>query len=97
VIGVDQSSNHNRELFTRGNQVAWAADVPDSLDKYVAVFNLDDRTPGEVTVRWGELGLGDKCQVRDLWAKKNLGIVSAAFTPKIEAHGAGLYRITPQN
>jgi hypothetical protein len=97
VIAVDQGSTHNRELFTSGNQVAWTADVPDSLDKYVAVFNLDDRAPEEVTVRWGELGLGNKCQVHDLWAKKNLGIVSAAFTTKIESHGAGLYRVTPQH
>jgi alpha-galactosidase len=94
---VDQGSSRNRELFTHGNQVAWAADVPDSPDKYLAVFSLDDRAPEEVTVRWGELGLGYKCQVRDLWAKKNLGIVSAAFAPKIEPHDAGLYRITPQN
>ena len=97
VIAVDQGSSRNRELFTHGNQVAWAADVPDSPDKYLAVFSLDDRAPEEVTVRWGELGLGYKCQVRDLWAKKNLGIVSAAFAPKIEPHDAGLYRITPQN
>jgi hypothetical protein len=97
MIAVDQHSTHNRELFTRGSQVAWAADVPSSPDKYLAVFNLDDHVPAEVSVRWGELGLGDKCQVRDLWEKKNLGDVVAAFAPKIEPHGAGLYRITPQH
>ncbi len=95
VLAVDQHSTHNRELFTRGNQVAWTADAPGSRDKYLAVFNLDDRTPAEVTVRWSELGLGEKCAVRDLWEKKDLGVVDAAFAPKIEPHGAGLYRITP--
>ena len=96
VLAVDQHSTHNRELFTRGNQVAWAADAPGSRDKYLAVFNLDDQAPAEVTVRWSELGLGMKCAVRDLWEKKDLGVVDATFAPKIEPHGAGLYRITPE-
>jgi hypothetical protein len=95
MLAVDQHSTHNRELFTRGNQVAWAADAPGSPDKFLAVFNLGDQGPAAVTVRWSELGLGTKCAVRDLWAKKDLGTVDAAFAPKIDAHGAGLYRITP--
>jgi hypothetical protein len=97
VIDVDQRSTHNHELFIRGNQVAWIADVPGSADKYVAVFNLDGHAPAEVSVRWSELGLGRKCDVRDLWAKTNRGVVDDAFAPRIEPHGAGLYRITPQN
>jgi hypothetical protein len=96
MLAVDQHSTHNRELFTRGNQVAWAADAPGSRDKYLAVFNLDDQTPGGVTVSWSELGLGSKCSVRDLWLRKDLGVVGGVFAPQIEPHGAGLYRITPE-
>jgi hypothetical protein len=95
VLAVHQHSVHNRELFTRGSQVAWSADVPTSPDKYLAVFNLGDRAPAEVPVRWAELGLRGKCAVRDLWQKKDLGVVEGAFAPRIEAHGAGLYRIKP--
>jgi hypothetical protein len=95
MIAVDQDSTHNRELFTRGNQVAWVADIPGSPDHYLAIFNLDDRAPAEIIVRWGELGSGDKFQVRDLWERKSLGVVVAAFAPTIVPHGAGLYRITP--
>jgi len=96
ILAVDQHSTHNHELFTRGNKVAWAADTPGSHDKYLAVFNLDDQAPAEVTVSWSELGLGKKCNVRDLWEKKDLGVVDADFAPKIEPHGAGLYRIAPE-
>jgi hypothetical protein len=95
VLAVDQHSAHNRELFTRGNQVAWTADAPGARDKYLAVFNLDDQTTAEVTVRWSELGLGGKCAVRDLGEKKDLGVVNAEFAPRIAPHSAGLYRITP--
>ena len=96
MLAMDQHSTHNRELFTRGNQVAWAADVPGSRDKYLAVFNLDDQATTEVPVSWSELGLGKKCAVRDLWLRKDLG-VETAFAPQVEPHGAGLYRITPKN
>jgi hypothetical protein len=94
VLNVDQHSSNNHELFTRGNQVAWAADGPDA-SKYLAVFNLDDQTPAEVKVLIGELGLKKNCSVRDLWEKKDLGVVKDSFSPKIPPHGAGLYRITP--
>jgi alpha-galactosidase len=93
VLAVDQHSAHNREIFTRGNQVAWAADVPGASEKYLAVFNLDDHAPADVAVRWGELGLDGKCAVRDLWEKKDLGVVDTTFTARIAPHGAGLYRI----
>jgi hypothetical protein len=67
VLAVDQHSTRNREIFTRGNQVAWAADFSGASEKYLAVFNLDDHAPADVAVRWSELGLDGKCAVRDLW------------------------------
>jgi len=97
LLDVDQHSSHNRELFTRGNQVAWVADAAGPSGKYLAVFNLDDHAPAEVTVNWDELRLGGRCAVRDLWERKDLGIVDATFAPRIEPHGAGLFRITPKN
>lgn len=39
VLQVNQHSTNNRQLFRRGDEVAWLADVPGSKDKYLAVFN----------------------------------------------------------
>ncbi len=44
VLSVNRASTKNRQLFRRGNQIAWVADVPKSRDKYLAVFNAEDRT-----------------------------------------------------
>ena len=44
VLAVNQHSTNNRPLFNRDDLVAWTADVPDSPDKYLAVFNLRDQT-----------------------------------------------------
>jgi hypothetical protein len=43
VIAVNQRSVRNRPLFNRDELIAWAADVPDSRDRYLALFNARDR------------------------------------------------------
>jgi alpha-galactosidase len=93
VIAVDQASENNRELFKRGAIRAWIADVPNSKDKYLALFNTD--TTASVTVDLSELGLGQTVRIRDLWKRKELGPFEGNFSAEIAGHGAGLYRITP--
>jgi alpha-galactosidase len=95
AIAINQHSRHNRELFARGDLVAWAADAPDGKAKYVAVFNLGDDAAAEVPVLWSELGLNGKCAVHDVWENKDLGTFESKFAPKIPPHGAGLYWVTP--
>jgi hypothetical protein len=43
VIAVNQSSENNRQLWRKGDQIVWVADVPHSKDKYLAVFNAADQ------------------------------------------------------
>lgn len=43
VLAVNQGSTNNRPLFEHDDLIAWTADVPDSPDKLVAVFNARDR------------------------------------------------------
>lgn len=93
VIAVDQQSTGNRQLFRTGNQVAWVADVPNSKDKYLALFNTSDAT-GPVKVEISALGFSGPVTLRDLWAKKNLPAVTSSFAPELPAHGAALYRVS---
>jgi len=94
VLAVDQHSSGNRLLFTRGNQIAWMADVPGTRQKYVALFNLGE-SPTEITVRWSDLGMAGKGVVRDLWRNEDLGTFSRHFPARTNPHGAGLYKINP--
>ena len=43
VLAVNQHSTNNRPLFNHDGLVAWMADVPNTPDKYLAVFNTRDR------------------------------------------------------
>jgi hypothetical protein len=38
VLAVNQNSVNNRQLFRKDGTVAWIADVPESADRYLAVF-----------------------------------------------------------
>jgi hypothetical protein len=107
VIAVNQNSANNRQIFARdsNSQFAWAADVPGSGDKYVAVFNAAPAPaaansaatqPAGISVSLADIGLTGPCKVRDLWSHKDLGSVNAAISTTVSAHGAALYRLKPQ-
>ena len=93
VLEVHGNSERNRQLFARGDAIAWCADVPGSSDKFVAVFNLGDVGAASIEVDIRGLDVGAHCSIRDLWVGRDLGEVPSRFAAVIPAHGAGLYRI----
>jgi hypothetical protein len=95
VLAVDQHSTGNHELFAEGNRVAWVASVPNSRDKYLALFNLDDHASATLGVKWTQLNLKGKCAVRDLWQHKDLGDSEGEVSVEVRPHGARLLRIHP--
>jgi hypothetical protein len=92
VLAADQSATRSRQLFMRGDQVAWTSDAAAGA-RYLAVFNVGDQAPLEIRVNWSELGLPATCAVRDLWEKRDLGRMKDGYTFKIPPHGSGLYRV----
>ncbi len=94
VIAVNQNSGNNRELFHRDEFYAWVADVPDSPDKYLALFNTRNDSAAAVPVKLSELGFSGAANIRDLWQQKSLGSFTNEFAPTIGIHGAGLYRVS---
>ena len=43
VLAMHRSSTRNRQLFRRGDLVAWTADDPATGDKFLALFNAQDQ------------------------------------------------------
>jgi hypothetical protein len=95
VLAVDQKASASKELFTRGNQVAWVAEMPGSTAKYLAVFNIGDAGEEQIEVNWSDIGLSPDCSVRDLWAKKDLGTVTGGQSFQVAPHASAFYKITP--
>lgn len=43
VLAINQHSLNNRQIWRENDLIVWVADVPKSKDKYVALFNAQDR------------------------------------------------------
>jgi hypothetical protein len=95
ALAVNQKASSSKQLFSNGNQVAWTAEIPGSKAKYVAVFNTGDSGDEKVRINWSDLGLPEKCAVRDLWSHKDLGTVEGGESFEVQPHASGFYRITP--
>ncbi|MBZ5580725.1 MAG: glycoside hydrolase family 27 protein [Acidobacteriia bacterium] len=95
VLAVNQKATASKELFSKENQVAWVAEMAGSPAKYLAVFNIGDGGEENVPVKWSDLGLPQNCVVRDLWAKKDLGVVVDGQALPIAPHASRILRITP--
>ena len=95
VLRVNQRATASRELFARANQIAWTAEIAGSPEKYLAMFNVGDTGEEQIRVNWSEMGLPAKCRVRDLWAKKDLGIVLEGQTVRLAPHAAAFFRVAP--
>ena len=93
VIAVNQHSENNRQLFrTDDGLIAWVADVPQSGDKYLALFNTRE-TPAQVPVKTADLGVSGTARLRDLWSGEDLGPAGPDFAPEVAPHGARLLRL----
>ena len=96
ALEVNRRSENNRLVRWRNAEMVWSADVPDSDDKYVAVFNNFGCGPLPINVSWKDLGLGGTSyQVRDLWKQEDLGSFEQTFSPQVDSHEGRLFRVSP--
>lgn len=96
VLAVNQRSSNNRQIFrTEDGLVAWAADIPGSASKYLAVFNTRDAGNATITVKLADTGLTGKMRARDLWKNQDVGTFTGEFSAEAPPHGSRLFRLTP--
>jgi alpha-galactosidase len=92
VLAANQKGAHPRQLFARGDTVAWTSEAGSS-SRYLAVFNLADQGTADVPVEWKDLGMNGKCALRDLWEKKDLGRTEN-FTFHVPPHGVVMVKVS---
>jgi hypothetical protein len=102
VIKVLQNSTNNKPVFTTKENAAWIADEGKTGNKFLALFNLKDAPTStwdetaltRVRIDFSTIGTATKYKIRDLWSGKDLGTFTTDFSPIINNHGAGLYRLS---
>jgi len=83
VIAVDQDPLGKQGRVVAGNgtnQEVWSKELSGTNVRAVALFNRGSSS-ASITVRWSQLGLpAGGATVRDLWAAKDLGSFTDAYT-----------------
>ncbi len=91
VLAVDQAGHVGTPLVAGATTQVWRAANPDASFT-VALFNLGDE-PSAVTVTWSELGIPPVAAVRDLWARRDLGVFQGGYQVVLPGHGSALLRV----
>jgi alpha-galactosidase len=60
--------------------------------KAVGLFNRSG-SGLPISVRFAAIGVGHSAQVRDLWARKDLGTIAEKYTAEVPTHGAVLIKV----
>jgi hypothetical protein len=92
VLAVNQNGSNARQIFVRNGQRFWISTDKETGDKFIALFNLNDKEREVVfDLEWDYLR--HTYNVRDLWARKDIGTAKGKVKAKLPAHGAALYRL----
>jgi len=96
IIAVNQDplgQQAHRITLDDDGQV-WAKDMEDG-SKAVGLFNTTEYET-KMSVKFDQLGIKGKCQVRDLWRQKDLGVFNEKFEMSVPRHGAAVIQLFPQ-
>jgi alpha-galactosidase len=93
VIAVDQDplGQAAGRIWSDARREIWARPLADGT-MAVGLFNRGLHA-APVTVQWTQLGLKGRQPVRDLWQRKDLGLMQEGFTTTVPRHGAALLKV----
>jgi alpha-galactosidase len=94
VIAIDQDrlGRQADRVWAEGSQEIWARPLADG-SKAVGIFNRFD-WPEVIEVDWAKLGFKGAVKARDVWAKKDLGMLPNKFEAHVEGRGMVLLKVT---
>jgi alpha-galactosidase len=94
VIAVDQDSlgKQGVPISKSTTLEVWSKQMSGSKTYAVALFNRTGEA-ANITVTWSELGFTGSADVRDLWAKKDIGTIAAQYTANVPSHAVVLLKV----
>jgi alpha-galactosidase len=95
VIAVDQDplGVQGHRVWEEGPLEIWVKPLADG-SKAVGLFNREQSTIN-ITVKFSQTGIGDRAAVRDLWARKDLGVFDGSYSVGVVEHGVVMLKATP--
>jgi hypothetical protein len=93
VLKMHREGTDVRLLFNADGKMAITSRNAQNGNIYLAIFNINDDKPAEISVNLKDLGLNGDVQVTNMWTGENLGTLSNDFKQTIPPHASGLYKI----
>jgi alpha-galactosidase len=97
AIAVDQDAlgREGSRVRKDGDLEVWAKQMKDGT-RAVVLFNRG-AAASDISVSWEEIGYTEHvaAQVRDLWAKKDLGKFTGSFKANVASHGVVMVKVAP--
>jgi alpha-galactosidase len=97
VIAVNQDplGRQGNRVWKDGDLEVWSKQMADG-SRAVVLFNRGGEA-NTIEVKWPQIGYpaGISAEVRDLWAKKDLGKFTSSFKANVASHGVVMVKVTP--
>jgi alpha-galactosidase len=95
VIAVDQDplGVAGHRVWEEGPLEIWMKALAGGA-KAVGLFNREQSTI-RITVKFSQIGVGDRATVRDLWARKDLGVFDGSYSADVVQHGVVMIKVIP--
>jgi hypothetical protein len=93
VIGMDQEGANPRQINASANTRVWMSDIPNSSDKYLVLFNLDDEKSVEVTFDFLWEKMRGSYRVHELWTGRDQEIAHETVTRTLPPHSCAALRL----
>ena len=99
VLAVSQNSAGFQAhlLWEKDGLQVWTKNLKgqQSKERAVALLNTNS-TEATMSVKWADLNIVGKANVRDLWSHTDLGLMDSIFTVNVPAHGISLVKVTAE-
>lgn len=97
VIAVNQDAlgREGSRVWKDGDLEIWSKQMANG-SRAVVLFNRSGAAT-DIEVKWPQIGYpaGVSAEVRDLWAKKDLGKFTGSFQAKVASHGVVMVQVRP--
>jgi alpha-galactosidase len=97
VIAVDQDARgvQGRRVARDGDREVWVKPLAGGA-RAVLLFNRGS-TATEIAVDWSQLDVAPaaRLKLRDLWAKRDLGVVTRRYAATVAPHDVVMLRVQP--
>ena len=91
AVDQDQLGSAGHRCAKDGQLEVWTRTLSDGTQA-VGLFNRS-RKNATVTVQWSDLGLSGAQLVRDLWQRRDLGVIENVYSVEVPRHGAVMLKV----